>query len=350
MKVAFLCLVFVAAASANVLSSLAQVHGTEPAWPAFVTFTKNFQRAYVTEHEADLRFQNFKNTLARNEVLAKANPLATFGINKFADLSEAEFRSMYLMPKGKLGNTRQIPKFYKSKAAIPAVARVNGVPNDVDWVAQGATTPVKDQGQCGSCWAFSATEAIESASWAASHSLPPPLSPEQIVDCDTADGGCNGGDPRSAMTYVASAGGLATEASYPYTAGGGQPQENCTTGTVGATITGPVDVTDGDEGALMAFLQTSGPPSVCVDASTWSSYTGGVMTSCGCNLDHCVQAVGITSQFGTQAYTVRNSWNTNWGVGGYIYLATGQNTCCVANEVTWVAGASSIMKQQKRKH
>jgi len=347
MKVAFLCLAFIAAVSAsNVLSSLAQIHGTEPAWSSFVTFALQFKRSYATEREADIRFQNFKDTLARNVVLSNANPLATFGINDFADMSQAEFRATHLMPHSVFNHTHRAPKFYKNKAAIPPVKRVNGVPNDVDWFAKGMCTPVKDQGQCGSCWAFSATEAVESACAIAGQGLPV-LSPEQIVDCDTSDGGCGGGDPRSAMNYLVSNSGQDTEATYPYSAGGGQAGSCASSSaSIGATLSGPQDVSDGDENALQSFLQNSGPPSVCVDASSWQTYSGGVMTNCGCQLDHCVQATGITSQFGTPAYAVRNSWNTGWGVNGFIYLAIGSNVCCVANEVTWVNGASLADKHK----
>jgi len=346
---AILCLVLLSVASAsalNALSSLARVHSTDPDWPEFVSFALKFNRNYPTQNEATQRFQNFKNTLMRNVELRRANPLAQFGVNKFADLSVEEFRAKYLMPAGSVGFNGTLPKYYKNKAEIPAVKRSpTGVPNDVDWYSKGVCTPVKDQGQCGSCWAFSATEAIESAVALAGQGLPV-LSPENIVDCDTSDGGCNGGDPRSAMNYVVGAGGLDTEASYPYTGGGG----SCQQATVGATISGPQDVSDGDENAFQSFLQSSGPPSVCVDASSWSSYQGGVMSTCGCQLDHCVQATGITSSFGTPAYAIRNSWNTDWGVNGFIYLAIGDNVCCVANEVTWVNGAAAMdIHASKRK-
>jgi len=333
-------LALVAASYANVLSKLAAVHKSEPEWPQFVTFALQYSRAYPTTGEAELRYINFKNTLTRNVVLREQNPLATFGVNKFADLSVDEFRAKYLMPANSTGRVRDLPKFFPHKHLIPAVKRdKNGAPMDNDWCAQGYCTAVKDQGQCGSCWAFSATEALESAIALAGQAIPT-LAPEQIVDCDSTDGGCNGGDPRSAMNYLVIAGGQDTESSYPYTAGGGQSGTcNFAQSSVAGMLSGPQDVGDGDESALQSFLQNNGPPSVCVDASSWSSYTGGVMTSCGCNIDHAVQATGISSQFGTPAYIVRNSWNTDWGVNGFIYLATGQNTCCVANEVSWVVGA-----------
>jgi len=212
---------------------------------------------------------------------------------------------------------------------------VGAVVGLMDWVAAGATTPVKDQQQCGSCWAFSATEVIESWGFITNGALPSPLAPEQIVDCDTNDSGCNGGDPRSAITYVNSVGGQDFESAYPYTAGGGQGGScQFPDGSIGEAPGQPEDVTDGTESALQSFLMNTGPPSVCVDASSWSSYSGGVLTSCGDNVDHAVQATGISAD--GSYYIVRNSWNTDWGNAGFIYLATGQNTCDIASEVSWV--------------
>jgi len=335
--VVFLALLVAVVSARDAMNTLAKNVGSDPQWPAFVSFALKFGRSYPNVAVAAERFATFKENEKRNAQLRRLNPRATFGINKFADVSQEEFAKTYLT-LNMTGKPKNMPKFYPNKRSIPPVKRVNGVPNDVDWFAAGKCTPVKDQGQCGSCWAFSATETIESAI-AMKQGSPPTLAPEEIVDCDTAgsDQGCNGGDPRSAMTFVANEGGLDTEASYPYTAGQTGSGGSCqfSQANVGGTTGGPQDVSDGDENALQSFLQNSGPPSVCVDASSWQSYTGGVLSSCGCNIDHAVQATGITSQFGSPAYIVRNSWNTDWGVNGFIYLAIGQNTCCVANEVSW---------------
>jgi C1A family cysteine protease len=338
MKVVIFLALFVAAATAHTaLDTLAKNVGKHPQWPAFVTFALKHGRNYGGIEEAAQRFENFVANEKRNVELRKLNPQATFGVNKFSDISQAEFAKMYLT-LNMTGKPKNLPKYWPQKHMIPPVKRVNGVPNDVDWFAAGKCTPVKDQGQCGSCWAFSATETIESAI-AMKQGSPPTLAPEEIVDCDVngSDQGCNGGDPRSAMSFVASEGGLDTEESYPYTAGQSGSGGSCqfSSGNVGGSTNGPQDVSDGDENALQSFLQSSGPPSVCVDASSWQSYTGGVMSSCGCNIDHAVQATGITSQFGSPAFIVRNSWNTDWGVNGFIYLAIGNNVCCVANEVSW---------------
>jgi C1A family cysteine protease len=312
----------------------------EPEWASFVTFTHDHSRTYKSAEEVHAKFNNFKATVAKNAVLSKQNPLATFGINKFADMSEAEFRSTHLMPVNITSTYRQkhknMKKWVAPKHPSAMATKARQPDGAVDWCAAGACTPVKDQQQCGSCWAFSATEVLESFSFISGKGLPT-LAPEQIVDCDTSDSGCNGGDPRSALTYVQGAGGQDTETSYPYTAGGGQAG-SCAfiqADIAADDANGPVDVTDGTESGLQSFLQSTGPPSVCVDASSWSSYTGGVLSSCGCNIDHAVQATGISAD--GSYYIVRNSWNTNWGENGFIYLQTGANTCCVANEVSWAS-------------
>jgi C1A family cysteine protease len=320
---------------------VAKERSAEPEWSSFVTFTHKFERNYGSAEEIHARFNNFKATLVKNERLAKENPKATFGINKFADLSEEEFRSKYLLPVNSTRLYREshnmpkwVPTSKPSAAAKKARAAAGG--QGVDWCAAGYCTPVKDQQQCGSCWAFSATEVLESYTAVSKGSLPPPLAPEQIVDCDTNDSGCDGGDPRSALAYVNSAGGQDTESNYPYTAGGGQAgQCSFPQGQVAAVVpNGAMDVADNNESALLQFLQSTGPPSICVDASSWSSYTGGVLTSCGQNIDHAVQATGISAD--GSYYIVRNSWNTNWGEDGFIYLATNQNTCGIGYEVSWV--------------
>jgi cathepsin F/cysteine peptidase B len=337
------CLIAVAFALSP-MEELAQTKSTDADWTQFVQFVADYNRTYSTTEEAALRLQNFKDTLTRSAQLMKENPEAQFGVNKFADMSTAEFRSKYLMPvniteKYKPKTTKKWTPQTRDGTPITLSDDLITAATSMDWSANGHTTPVKDQGQCGSCWAFSATEVVESANIFAGvgKSTGPILGPEEIVDCDRSMSGCNGGDPRQALDWVTSTGGLEMESSYPYTAGQSGRSGSCkfNKGLVKETVTGgSVDVSDGNEAALAAFLQSQGPPSVCVDASSWQSYTGGVMSSCGCNIDHAVQAVGINADF-ANSYKIRNSWNTDWGVKGYIYLKTGQNTCCVAHEVSW---------------
>jgi len=170
----------------------------------------------------------------------------------------------------------------------------------------------------------------------------PTLSPQQIVDCDTTSYGCNGGWTESAFMYVEQQGGLDTEASYPYAG----VNQNCAfkPSSVGAKVSGykyaapPCNDTcdHQDEAALRASLTTLGPLSICVDASNWSDYVGGVFSDCSHNYadqDHCVQLVGYNWSKGY--WIVRNSWNTDWGLDGYIYLKTGINACGLVDDADY---------------
>jgi len=215
-------------------------------------------------------------------------------------------------------------------------------------------TAVKDQGQCGSCWAFSATEAVESAYILAGNTAVA-LSPQQTVDCDNkgSDQGCNGGDTVTAYAYMETVG-IEAEANYPYVSGGTGAAGTCAfnASEVVAKISGFVYATPGctdacpsqNEDLLAQNLYSTGPVSICVDASTWQTYVSGVLTAAsGCQsaytaLDHCVELVGYgtDSSSGQKFWSVRNSWNTSWGEQGYIRLLYGANTCGVADEATQV--------------
>jgi len=205
-------------------------------------------------------------------------------------------------------------------------------PTSFDWRTKGGVSSVKNQGQCGSCWAFSATENIESVYQIGGHSMPL-LSPQQIVDCDKDCYGCGGGWPYKAFNYVVRAGGQDTDASYPYTARDGSCKFK--TNTIGAKIKGYKSI-GRDEHAMQASLTTVAPFSICVDASQWSHYKSGVMRSnqCGHGIDHCVQLVGYDSGANPPYWIVRNSWGTGWGVSGYIYLEMFKDTCAMADQVT----------------
>jgi len=308
---------------------------------AFLEYTKDFNKSYTSVEEFVVRLANFKNTLTRIERMRVAHPSARFSINKFSDLSPAEFKARYL-------NYR--PRGVDSNAAI--LVNDDEAPNDVvDWRTSGAVSDVKDQGQCGSCWAFSAAEEIESANFLA-HKPDQivELSPQQIVSCDSTDGGCNGGDTITAYAYVQSVGGIETEADYPYSSGGGDSgtcqfdQSKIVANIQNYTYATPpcTDSCDSqDEDTLASNLASVAPVSICVYAESWQDYSGGVFDG-DCphdytSLDHCVQLVGYSKGQGdTDYWIVRNSWNTNWGDAGYIYLPIGTNACGVADEATIV--------------
>jgi len=289
-------------------------------------------KVYATEDEYNLRLQNYQASVLRVEAKNKQSTGATYGINKFSDLSPEEFKLKYLMktPVGSPKANRDVLK-PTIKGAPPA---------KIDWRPAGVVTAVKDQGQCGSCWAFSVTETIEST-WMLAKKIKndtfKPLGPQQIVDCDDSDAGCDGGNPGPAYEYVISAGGQETEADYPYTATDG----TCAFKKADVYVSindWKYATSEEDETTLQANLASAGPVSICVDAEYWQDYQSGVMSGYDCcwycQLDHCVQLVGYDSTASTPYYQVRNSWGTDWGINGYIYLAMNDNTCGLTDEAT----------------
>jgi len=304
---------------------------------------KDFNKQYESAEEEELRFFHFKNSVERVAFKNKygAN---VFGLTKFSDMCPEEFKARFLNYKPEFRNDG-------AKVAEP----LTSAPSSYDWRDYGVVTPVKNQGYCGSCWAFSAVETVESA-WALAGNTLTEFSEQQVVSCDTTDGGCNGGNTPTAYAYIESAGGLATETDYPYASSSGTAP-SCSSFTVsGGQISGytwatpqcsTLSCSSQNEDKLAANLASYQPVSICVDASSWSDYTGGIYTSDLCSsryfrLDHCVQLVGYSGYTGSAStstdgyWIVRNSWDTDWGEEGYIYLQMGTNTCGVADEATQV--------------
>jgi len=243
----------------------------------------------------------------------------SYALNSMADWTQEEFSSL-------LGMKGYVPKNLTDVPEVP-LADISLAPQTFNWCSQGKCTAVKDQGQCGSCWAFATTENIESV-YAIKGRGMPTLAPQQIVDCDSAEAGCGGGDPSQAYRYVAQQGGLELEQFYPYRAVQGRCQWN--PAHVGAKISGEANGYGGSEAQMAANLATTAPFSIIVDASSWQFYNGGVLKTCGKNLDHAVQAVGYDLN---NYWTVRNSWGGSWGESGFIRLAFGANTCGLRTQV-----------------
>jgi len=301
----------------------------------FKAWMKQYSKHYQSEGEYAARLAIYAQNLERYAELNAKSRFVTHGPTKFSDMTHAEWKQKYLI------------KNFTSPLIRGETLNVwNGegiagdYPSNYSWVPKGATTPIYNQGQCGSCWAFSTTESIESMNFLAGNTLTS-LSMQQIVDCDTSDDGCDGGDPPTAYAYVISAGGLETYSNYPYTARDGKCKFDKS--LVAQTLESWQYVTRvRSEKQMQNFTYTIGPPSVCVDASTWDSYRGGVYTraDCGTALDHCVQIVGWDVVKGLNAWVVRNSWGTDWGNAGYLYVAMGEDACGIAQECT-----SAIVKK-----
>jgi hypothetical protein len=293
---------------------------------SFVDYIHSFGKVYQSQFEFNARFEAYKVNLAKIAVLNSRTTTATYGLTKFSDMTSEEFRHLYKMPIYR-PVLPEDDSFYLHPTNIEA-------PASFDWRTKGAVSPVKNQEQCGSCWAFSVTEEVESQWFLAGHPLPD-LAPQQIVDCDTVDQGCNGGDPPTAYAYLITAGGLESESAYPYTAEDGTCQADKSKFVT--TLTGWKYACKGNnETEMVNNVAQYGPLSICVDAASWQNYQGGIITSdCGNSLDHCVELVGYaTDSSNTQYWIVRNSWGTDWGESGYLRVERNKNLCGISDEVT----------------
>merc|ERR1719337_64263 len=208
----------------------------------------------------------------------------------------------------------------------------------VDWTTKGAVTPVKDQGQCGSCWAFSTTGGMEGAWQIASGSLTS-MSEQQLVDCSTQNAGCNGGSMELAFNFAGTVN-VATESSYPYKARDGTCKTSFTTAIPQGGVTGYKSV--GQSTNALKSALNSGPVSVAIEADqmAFQLYSGGVLSSgCGTNLDHGVLAVGYDSN----SFKVKNSWGTSWGNNGYLQISQSGNTCGIHSDASYPTVSGSVL-------
>jgi C1A family cysteine protease len=297
----------------------------DDAFVKFNDFVLKYEKRYDTIEEFEYRFKVFQNTLVRIDEQNAAHRAVggenVFGVNSLADLTPEEFKQR-IMPNLLQTNPRE-PSL---RTGLFASANPT---NNVDWRNNGTITAVKDQGQCGSCWAHSADEAIESFGWMAKKDAKlTSLSVEQCTACTYNYNGCNGGWPHDAyVNAVLDRNGIDTDANYPYniaTAG------VCRfgSGNADAPLFNVVNYKSPANGQLANLLQNTGPVSVCVAASAWQTYTGGILKTCPGSVDHCVQAVGYEASATTPEpyWIVRNSWGTGWGIQGYIWLDMNTNS------------------------
>jgi len=283
----------------------------------FLNWASQYNKTYSNVTEQAYRESIFNANVRKiNEHNSNGTYTWTMGLNQFADLTGEEFKQQYVTG-GYMGRG-----FHST---LPEVYDESALPSSVDWTQKGAVTPVKNQGNCGSCWAFSTTGSVEGAHFLANGTLVS-LSEQQLVDCSSPEGnqGCNGGLMDYAFQYVIDNGGITSEAKYPYTGVDGTCNKNVPSV---ATISSFVDVTPNSDQALMTAIAQQ-PVSVAVEAdqNSFQLYSGGVMTAtCGTNLDHGVLAVGYGTDANQDYYKVKNSWGATWGEAGYIRLGRGSS-------------------------
>jgi cathepsin L len=336
--------IFVVVMSPALLALLLLITGLEAktTWDqldsyTFSDYVDEFGRTYSSSEEYAFRKQIFETNL---EIIKAHNRDSSKtwkqGVNNLSDRTEEEYRRL-------LGYRKDLaavlPK--KGKLIMSRVNNLTALPTEVDWRKSGVISPVKDQGQCGSCWAFGTAESLES-SWALATGQLPILSEQQILDCVPNPnqcggvGGCGGGTPELAYQHLGTVeGGLASEWTYPYISyfGAAYPCRFDPKKTrLAAQLVGYATLVSNSYTAVMETVASTGPLAVNVDASAWKYYESGVFD--GCNktnpdINHVVQLVG----YGTDSklgdyWLVRNSWSPAWGELGYIRIKRRSTPIC----------------------
>ena len=294
----------------------------------FINFVAAHGKSYGTTAEFQFRSAQFKDTLAKVNECNTNETTQTCGINYMADYTPEEWK--------KMNGYKPELKTTSNDDAIEL--SIENLADSVNWVEQGAVTPVKNQGQCGSCWAFSTTGSVEGAEFLATKKLQS-FSEQQLVDCSKQNNACNGGLMDYAFKYIETAP-LMLEADYPYT---GKHSFLSKCEYVSSKGVGKVkafqDVKTDTTGAQLKAALAKGPVSVAIEAdkTVFQSYTSGVITSkaCGTQLDHGVLAVGYGTESGTDYFLVKNSWGPSWGDKGYVKIAMADNTCGISSQPSY---------------
>ena len=285
------------------------------------TWKTKYRKSYSASEELE-RFGIFVENLAKIAKMNSKSTTAKFAINQFADLTSTEFSQLYANNNF---NKKHSERFELTE--ITETKTNNDLPSHFDWRSKGAVTPVQDQGECGSSWAFAANTVIEGA-YFIKHGQLISLSEQQLIDCSKSYGnlGCNGGLMINAYRYVIAKGGIVGEDDYPYTAEEGICQYDPS--KIKAAIESYKLVTSRNSQALKAAIY-EGPVSVAIDSSSLAFqfyYSGVLDVDCGIDLNHAVALVGYGDDVeGSGYFITKNSWGVDWGDRGYIKLSADQS-------------------------
>jgi len=284
-----------------------------------------------------MRYAIFKENLdlieQHNQDFLNGKYTYRLGVNEYADWTFEEFKDIFLGTRYNLSTNKQ-----GSSGRFLRLPPHVQIPDRIDWRDLGAVTEVKNQGQCGSCWAFSSTGSLEAAHFRLTGKLVS-LSEQQLVDCSNnySNKGCNGGWMDNAFQYIKAVGGIDTEDSYPYH--GHNEKCHFNKNQIGSTCSGYVDLEPGNENALKEAVATVGPVSVAIDVTEkkFMLYKDGVFFDSTCSnksesLNHGVLVVGygadILSQKAVKYWSVKNSWGKTWGESGFIRMARDNENMC----------------------
>jgi cathepsin F len=296
----------------------------------FVKFTRENNKHYSSVNEYITRYNIFKKNLERVKTMTLTRETShTVGITKFMDMTLQEFRRIYL-------NLKIDPSHFSNSSRRNNLKFLTDAPDALDWREKGAVGAVKDQGQCGSCWAFSTVGNLEGLNVIKSGKMVQ-FSEQQLVDCDKKDSGCDGGLMENAFDYLKQAGGIEQQSDYPYHA----KRETChfNSTEVVLKVTGSVIKADMDENEMKDMLANTGPLAIALNADILMLYNDGVIEASAADCDpaglnHGVTLVGYGSEDGKDYWIVKNSWGANWGEKGYFRMARGKGTCGINKYVT----------------
>jgi len=317
---------------------------------AWEHFKHVYDRKYESDGEESLRYSYFQEKIEVAKQWREDNPSAVHGVNKFSDWSSVEFKSALLTFKASTEEEkkarpthhpnapRRFPQFRMYFGGASGSINVS-LPDSWDWREHGALTPIKNQGYCGSCWAFASVGNVESIWYLSGNDLPI-LSEQQVVSCDTTDLGCSGGLMQTAFEYVMSAPveGLVSGLLYAYSSARGA------TGVCNSTLASPehriasitgyaqVSMSASEESGMRRAVLSS-PFTIAINGGSMETYISGVdcPKKCTDDVDHAVMLVG----YGTQKkkyWLIRNTWGSDWGEEGYYRLCSGKNKCGVASD------------------
>jgi len=299
----------------------------------FVSWTTTFDKQYESDEEAKARFEIWLENDARiQQHNAQEGVTFTLGHNEFSDMTEEQYASYLKLRSVDAADMKKAMEERLSNNAVEQQRRQLEeiaplqLPDYVNWVQLGGVTPIKNQGSCGSCWAFSTTGALEGAKFVKSGELVA-LSEQNLLDCDHLDLGCNGGLMDNAFKFDEKSGGLCSEKDYPYQAKVGDECKTDCTDVPGSIVKTFIDVPPGDEMALVSAIAMQ-PISIAIEASqfVFQFYKNGVITDDKCgsrgSIDHGVLAVGYGTDLETQEpyFLVKNSWGDSWGDEGFVKI------------------------------